>query len=302
MRSPQTLTFKQALIKAGFCHLLLFAIMMIRFSFPSKDTKQLVINPDQTPVQAVVVNENELSAEIQRIENLEKKKRDNELAEERRIKEAEQKRLADIKRQEEQKKQAALAEQQKKIAQEKAEKQRVVDAANAKAKAAADKLAAEKAAKQAAQAKAVADKLAADNAAKQAAQAKAAAEKLAAEKAAQAKALAESNVRSGAQQAEALREIERYKTMVRQQVMRYWIVQNGLAKQDPTKLFVRVAPTGTVLDVKVLESSGNDALDRSAVAAVYKASPLPVPQDPELFRSFRELRLILRPDSILSEG
>jgi colicin import membrane protein len=105
-----------------------------------------------------------------------------------------------------------------------------------------------------------------------------------------------------AAQAEALAEIERYKAMVRQQIMRYWVVQKGLNQQDATKLFVRVAPTGTVLDVKVTGSSGSDALDRSAVAAVYKASPLPVPKDPELFREFRELRLTLRPDSILSDN
>jgi colicin import membrane protein len=272
------------LIVAGLCHLALFAVLLVRFSFDSSDKKQLVINPDQVPVQAVVINENELKSEIQRLEKLEQKKIDDQLAKERAIKEAEQKiirekeaekkRLADAqkqkvaeqKRAEEAKKQAVEAAKQKKIAQEKAEKQRVADVAKAKA-------AADLAAKQAADAKIAADKLAAAQAAKNA-----------------------------AASAEALREIERYKAMVRQQIMRYWVVQGNLAKQDATKLFVRVAPTGTVLDVKVMESSGNDALDRSAVAAVYKASPLPVPQDPDLFRSFRELRLTLRPDSILSEG
>jgi colicin import membrane protein len=286
MRRPRASTspFKRALIVAGLCHLALFAVLLVRFSFDSSDKKQLVINPDQVPVQAVVINENELKSEIQRLEKLEQKKINDQLAKERAVKEAEQKiirekeaekkRLADLQKQkvveqkrvEEAKKQAVEAEKQKKIAQQKAEKQRVADAAKAK-------VAAELTAKQAAEAKIAADKLAAAQAAKNA-----------------------------AASAEALREIERYKAMVRQQIMRYWVVQGGLAKQDATKLFVRVAPTGTVLDVKVMESSGNDALDRSAIAAVYKASPLPVPQDPDLFRSFRELRLTLRPDSILSEG
>jgi colicin import membrane protein len=56
------------------------------------------------------------------------------------------------------------------------------------------------------------------------------------------------------------------------------------------------------LDVKISRSSGNDALDRSAMAAVFKASPLPVPTDPTLLASFRELNLILRPDAVVSGG
>jgi colicin import membrane protein len=66
-----------------------------------------------------------------------------------------------------------------------------------------------------------------------------------------------------------------------------------------TELHVRVAPSGTVLDVQIVKKSGNEALDRSAVAAVHRASPLPVPTDPAVFESFREIRLILRPEDVL---
>lgn len=288
MSSPQNLSFKRALVIAGVCHFVLFAALLVRFSFSSKDKNELIINPDHTPVQATLIHEKDLKAEVNRIEAIERKKIEDQLAAERAIKEAEQKlirekeaeqkrlaeakqqKIAEQKRQEEAKKKAAEAEKQKKLADEKAAKQKVADAAK---KAAEAKAAADLAAKQAEQAKIAAAKQAADTAAK-----------------------------SAAQQVQALAEIERYKAMVRQQIMRYWVVQKGLDKQDATKLFVRLAPTGTVLDVKVTGSSGNDALDRSAVAAVYKASPLPVPQDPELFREFRELRLTLRPDSILSDN
>jgi colicin import membrane protein len=276
---------RRSLILAGLGHLAILIAMLVQFSFSSEDKHNtLVINPQVNIIEAVAVSENELKSEMQRLENLEKKKRDAELAEERALQEAQEKivkaREAEQKRLVEAKKQQELAERKK-----------IADAAKAKVDA-------ERAAQQkVAAAKTAADKAAAD---------KAAAEKLAVAKAAKdakdAKAAKEAQAQAAAASSEALREIERYKAMVRQQIMRYWVVQGGLKKDEPTKLFVRVAPTGTVLDVKVVQSSGNEALDRSAVTAVYKASPLPVPQDPELFRSFRELRLTLRPDSILSEG
>jgi len=276
---PQTITFKRALISAGILHALILAALLIRVALPSSDdSNKLVINPQSQsePIQAVAISENDLKAEMQRLNNIEKKKRDEKLAAERRVKEAA-----------EQARKAKEAEAQR-IAKAAADK-----AAAAKAAAAAKVAAAKAAADKAAAAKADAAKAAAQKvAAAQAATAKAAADKLAAQTA----------VLNAAQQAEVLREIDRYKAMVRAQIMRYWTVSGGLQTQGATKLFVRVAPTGTVLDVKVVQSSGNEAMDRSAIAAVYKASPLPVPQDPELFRSFRELRLTLRPDSILSEG
>lgn len=280
MARSGTLTFKRALILAAMAHVFILVVLLVRVSFASPDKKSLVINPQTSPIEAVAITEKEYQQEITRLNQIEQKKREAKLAEERKIrqaqekarkeKEAEQQRIAEAKKQklleqqrlEAQRKQAEAAEKQKKLAQAKAEQQKMADAAKAKADA------------------------------QRAREAKAAAEKLAAQTAAI----------NAAKQAEALAEIERYSALVRQQIMRYWTVQGGLAQQDATKLFVRVASSGTVLDVKVLASSGNDARDRSAVAAVYKASPLPVPQDPELFRSFRELRLILRPDSILSEG
>ncbi|QLH41403.1 MAG: cell envelope integrity protein TolA [Coxiellaceae bacterium] len=49
----------------------------------------------------------------------------------------------------------------------------------------------------------------------------------------------------------------------------------------------------------MVRSSGNSALDNSAVSAVFKTSPLPVPTDAELFDKFRELRLTVRPENIV---
>ena len=51
-----------------------------------------------------------------------------------------------------------------------------------------------------------------------------------------------------------------------------------------------------VLNVSVLKSSGNEALDRSAIAAVNKASPLPVPKDSAAFSAFRNFTLTVKPE------
>jgi colicin import membrane protein len=60
---------------------------------------------------------------------------------------------------------------------------------------------------------------------------------------------------------------------------------------------IRLAPTGSVLDVHLSRSSGDAILDRSAQAAIYKASPLPVPHDATTFNMFREITLTVRPSN-----
>jgi colicin import membrane protein len=47
--------------------------------------------------------------------------------------------------------------------------------------------------------------------------------------------------------------------------------------------------------VKLIKSSGNAAYDSAAERAIYKAQPLPLPQEEALARMFRELRLSVKP-------
>ncbi len=66
------------------------------------------------------------------------------------------------------------------------------------------------------------------------------------------------------------------------------------------KLLVELIPTGRVMSVTVVESSGNGAFDRSAEAAVKKARDFEVPNEPELFeRHFRQFSLLFRPEDLL---
>jgi colicin import membrane protein len=63
---------------------------------------------------------------------------------------------------------------------------------------------------------------------------------------------------------------------------------------NPEAVFdVFLLPTGEVLSVKLVRSSGNKVLDDAWERAILKSSPLPRPAQPELFR--RDLRLVFKP-------
>lgn len=95
------------------------------------------------------------------------------------------------------------------------------------------------------------------------------------------------------------REVDRYKQAILGVIAQHWLVPKDMPHSLSCQLRVRLGPGGVVLSVHLLKSSGSAVLDRSAMTAVYKASPLPVPKDPAVFDKFRELRLTVRPETIL---
>lgn len=97
-------------------------------------------------------------------------------------------------------------------------------------------------------------------------------------------------------------EVNKYKSLIVQAISENWLVPPGTNKRLACELMIRVAKGGRVLDVQVLKSSGDQALDRSARAAVLKSSPLPVPTDEEEFNTFRQFALKVRPENVLSRG
>jgi TonB family protein len=65
-------------------------------------------------------------------------------------------------------------------------------------------------------------------------------------------------------------------------------------------LLVELVPTGDVVNVTVVQSSGDAAFDRSAEAAVRSAGRLPVPPESDVFeRYFRKLSLLFQPEDLL---
>lgn len=109
----------------------------------------------------------------------------------------------------------------------------------------------------------------------------------------------QSNMGSAAQLAGS-GEVDKYKVMLRQAISSQWIVPDEVDIGATCQLLINVAPDGTVLNVQLLTSSGNIALDRAAQAAVLKASPLPVPQEYKLFSEFRTIKLNFNPQGIVS--
>ena len=92
----------------------------------------------------------------------------------------------------------------------------------------------------------------------------------------------------------------KYRHLILQSIAQQWIIPPDVDKHLETRLAVRLAPGGMVLEVVIIKGSGNAVLDRSAQTAVYKASPLPVPKESGLFSSFRQINLTVRPEGLIS--
>jgi colicin import membrane protein len=90
-------------------------------------------------------------------------------------------------------------------------------------------------------------------------------------------------------------EIDRYSEMIRDKIKRNLVMPPDVPKGVEAKFSVRLLPGGDVLDVVLRKSSGSASYDNAAERAIYKAKPLPVPQQAELARRFRELELTVKP-------
>ena len=96
--------------------------------------------------------------------------------------------------------------------------------------------------------------------------------------------------------ARALAAADKYKALIRQKVSRNWNRPPGTAKDLQCLVRVRLVPGGEVLQATVVRSSGVPLFDRSVENAVYKASPLPIPPEPELFDYFRDIEFLFNPE------
>lgn len=96
-------------------------------------------------------------------------------------------------------------------------------------------------------------------------------------------------------------QIARYKTLILNNIGQEWIIPQGANPALSCQLLVRLNANGVVKNVRLLKSSGDPVLDRSAITAVYKASPLPVPKNISLFKQFAELKLTVKPEGLLTQ-
>ncbi|MDP3561483.1 MAG: cell envelope integrity protein TolA [Legionellaceae bacterium] len=120
-------------------------------------------------------------------------------------------------------------------------------------------------------------------------------EQIKAELAKKQQAAAQQAAMNAANNARVAGEVDKYKALIINAISRQWILPENANSNMSSQFRIRLAPTGAVLDVSLTRSSGDAILDRSAQAAIFKASPLPVPTDPTTFDMFRDISLTVRP-------
>lgn len=117
---------------------------------------------------------------------------------------------------------------------------------------------------------------------------------------AQQQAAAQAQAAAAAQEGEA---VMSYTTLIHDLVQQQWSRPPSARNGMMAVLRIRLVPTGEVMDVEVVQSSGDGAFDRAAVTAVNRVGTIRELQgmDPQLFnRNFRTLLLTFRPEDLLN--
>lgn len=88
----------------------------------------------------------------------------------------------------------------------------------------------------------------------------------------------------------------RWVPAIQSRIRQFWLRPSGTGIGRETVVNLRLEPGGFVVpeSVRVIESSGNAAFDQSVVVAIYKASPLPVPDGGE-FDLFKDFNFVFKP-------
>lgn len=95
--------------------------------------------------------------------------------------------------------------------------------------------------------------------------------------------------------------VQSYVSLITQRIEQNWSRPPSARVGMQVVLMIQLVPTGQVVDVSVVESSGNAAFDRSAEQAVTRVGRFTEIQDmpPEIFeRHFRQLRLAFIPQDL----
>ncbi|MEA3276828.1 MAG: cell envelope integrity protein TolA, partial [Pseudomonadota bacterium] len=108
----------------------------------------------------------------------------------------------------------------------------------------------------------------------------------------------EQDLLSALEAEQAASELDSYVAAIDERIRQVWVRPSGSKRDLVCTVEVRLIPGGEVVpgSVRVVSSSGDGAYDRSVVAAVYKASPLPVPSG-RLFDRFRDAHFVFKADN-----
>lgn len=263
--NPNTLTW------AVIVHVLAFSAIVV--SFKSSEPKISAVKQEKI-IEAVAIDEKKVNEEINKLKKAEKRKKRNQK------KLQDKARKAKKDRKKEERKLRALKKKQKR--QEKLNKEKRIKE---------NKRLAELAKKQK-ETEAKLNKLEKKRQEKQALIEKEERERL--EKIAAKKRAVEKQRQARYEQGE----IARYEGLIKSKITRNWVFPASYQKGMKCKVLVRLIPSGDVISVRITQSSGNSAFDRSVEMAVNKASPLPVPKSGTgLFDHFREVELVFDPNT-----
>ena len=90
--------------------------------------------------------------------------------------------------------------------------------------------------------------------------------------------------------------VSEYQARIRAKIRSQTRIPENLTGNPQVRHSVKLLPTGEVLEVRTLQRSGNAAYDDAVERAIYKASPLPLPEEKEARAAFvPEMVLTSRP-------
>jgi len=93
--------------------------------------------------------------------------------------------------------------------------------------------------------------------------------------------------------------VDQYTGLILEAISQNWLVPPGTDPKLSCQLYISLGAGGKVSNVQLVKSSGNALLDQSAIAAVYKASPLPMPTDAGALAEFKQFNLTLKPEQVI---
>jgi colicin import membrane protein len=260
----------RAVLGAILAHLVFIAILVVSFRFSEAPVGNFGEPPEV--IEAVAVDEKVIQAELDKLKAAEQRKKD----EARKAREA---KLKEQRRKEELKKQKAAAA--KKLKEQKAAEKKRLAELEAKRKQEAER----KRKEQDRQARLEQERKAKEK--QQALQAEIARQEAELQKQLEADRHAR---QAEARRQASLSEINKYRSLIKEEVTRHWNIPATAHDDLLCEVKVRLIPSGDVVEVKVIKSSGDAAFDRSVEKAVYRAAPLSVPPvESGLFDEFREV-------------
>jgi|GEM_PF-1043287 len=285
---------RKSLIYAIGIHIVIAVLLLVSFNFNTGQMKFSAAKPKTQPIQATAVAEADLKKQLQVIEDRENKKKLEQQQAEKIVQELKKK------QQQEQEKLAQLKKEQELLKKKEADKikaEEMKKSALAKKKKAEENKKAELARKKKEEEKKRAELARKKKEGEQKKAELARKKKLEEEK--RKKEELAAKLEAERQQRMVSSALNQYIPIITQKVSRNWNKPASVQRGITAKVAVRLTSSGEVVSAELIRSSGNSVFDRSVVNAVYKASPLPIPQERGVNERFRELDLNFNPEDLI---